>query len=630
MSEEGFKRKLTAILSADVVGYSRLMEDNEDATIQILSIYRDSISTLVQQHRGRVVDMTGDNLMAEFSSVVEAVKCAVETQKEMSERNAKLPENRRMSFRIGINLGDIIEEDERIYGGGVNVAARLEGLAEAGGICISRTTYDQIKNKLELGYEYLGEHSVKNISEPIHVYKVLMEPETAGKVIGEKRKLIKWIALVAAILLIVIIGAVGSWFYNLRPSTRHEPASLDRMAFPLPDKPSIAVLPFNNLSEETNQEYIADGLTENIIAALSTISEMFVIARNSTSVYRDKPVKIQQVSEELGVQYVLVGSVQKSGDNLRITAQLIDATTGYHLWTARYDRKLKDLFALQDEITLKIINALAVSLTEGEQAAMRRTTENFVAWGYCTKGIGLFEHFSKEYNRLAREYLEKAVTIDPKYAIAWTMLAWVHVIDAWFGFSESPSESIERAVALAKKAAALGGTQPELYSLWSTIYLNQGQYEKAIDAGRKAIANGPNNALSHVLLAYVMLFAGKFNEAVLFAERSIRLTPYSPDWYLAILGQAYRQAGRFNEALAAFSKALDRSQKDNRNPMASLIGLTDVSVQLGREEQAVSYAADVMKISPDFSFKHFHQVYPYKDPAYLNQILANLRKAGLK
>ena len=285
---------------------------------------------------------------------------------------------------------------------------------------------------------------------------------------------------------------------------------------------------------------------------------------------------------------------------------------------------------LQDEITLKIIKALAVKLTEGEQAAIRRTTENFEAWGYCVKGVTLFEHFSEKDNIQARKYLEKAVMIDPEYAFAWTMLAWVHVIDAWFGFSKSPSESIAKAEKLARKAAALGEPQSELYTLWSTIHLNRREYEKAVEAGRKAIVNGPNNALSHVLLAYVMLFAGEFNEAVFHAEKAVRLTPYCPDWYLTILGQSYRQAGRFKEAFAAFKKALDRSRKDKSNPMASLLGLTDVSMALGREAEARVYAAQVMKISPDFSFKYFHHVYPYKNPDYLESIVANLRKAGLK
>jgi adenylate cyclase len=255
MAEEGFKRKLTTILSADVVGYSRLMEDNEEATIQTLNTYRNSMSTLIEQHSGRVVDMTGDNLMAEFSSVVDAVKCAVEAQKEIGERNADLPENRRMLFRIGVNLGDIIEEGDRIYGDGVNIAARLEGLAEGGGICISGTAYDQLKNKLELGYEYLGEHNVKNIATPVRVYKALMEPEAVGKIIGEKRKTKRWMAVAAAV--IILIGLAG-WYLYIKQSKRIEPASVEKMAYPLPDKPSIAVLPFDNLSGDSEQEYFCN------------------------------------------------------------------------------------------------------------------------------------------------------------------------------------------------------------------------------------------------------------------------------------------------------------------------------------------------------------------------------------
>jgi TolB-like protein/class 3 adenylate cyclase len=371
MAEEGFKRKLTAILSADVVGYSRLMENNEEATIKSINAYRKSISTLVEQHRGRVVDSPGDNVLAEFSSVVDAVKCAVEIQKELSECNAELPENRRMLFRIGVNLGDVVEEDHRIYGDGVNIAARLESLAEAGGICISRTAYGQIKNKLTLGYEYLGEHSVKNISEPVHVYKVLMDADAAGKVIGEKRFLGRFsrrTAMAAIIILVIVAGGLIGWNIYLQQSKKVEPASMEKMAYPLPDKPSIAVLAFNNLSGDPAQEYFNDGISEDIITALSKIPKMFVIARNSSFTYKGKPVKVQQVAEELGVRYVLEGSVRKTGEKVRINAQLIDAQTGRHLWAEKYDRELKDILALQDEITKSIITELQVKLTEGEQA----------------------------------------------------------------------------------------------------------------------------------------------------------------------------------------------------------------------------------------------------------------------
>jgi len=386
MTTQEVKRKLTAILSADVKGYSRLMGENEVGTIRTLNAYKEMMSNLIQHHHGRVVDAPGDNLLAEFGSVVDAVECAVEIQKELKSRNAEFPENRRMEFRIGINLGDVVEEGEKIFGDGVNIAARMEGLAEAGGICISGTVYEHIKNKLALGYEYLGEQTVKNIAEPVRVYKVLMEPGAAGKVIGERKaKPKQWqraaIGLMAVV--IVIIAAFVIWKFYItpapqpevtpkekiaaplpeKPSTlppsvevapkekvtppttekvtklapplppKMEVASKYRMAFPLPDKPSIAVLPFVNMSGDPKKEYLSDGITDEIINAFSKIPHVFVIARNSTFTYKGKPVKVQQVAEEMGVRYVLEGSVQWSGDRVRITAQLIDALTGHHIFS---------------------------------------------------------------------------------------------------------------------------------------------------------------------------------------------------------------------------------------------------------------------------------------------------------
>ena len=378
MADEGFKRKLTAILSADVEGYSRLMGEDETATVQILKAYREVMTFHIQQHRGRVVDSPGDNLLAEFGSVVDALDCAVKIQHELKAKNSELPEKSRMEFRIGINLGDVIEDEERIYGDGVNIAARVESLSDSGGICISGTAYDQIAKKLPLGYEYIGEQTVKNIEKPIRVYRVLMDPEAAGKVIGEKRPISRqwrW----AAVALFVVVGALAIWNFYLRPP--FEPASVEQMAYPLPDKPSIAVLPFNNMSEDPKQEYFSDGITEEIITSLSKTDQLFVIARNSTFIYKGKPVKVKQVAEELGVRYVLEGSVRKSEDRVRITAQLIDATAGHHLWAERYDRDLKDIFALQDEITMKIVTALRIKLTEGEQARM---------WGKKHKNLDVF------------------------------------------------------------------------------------------------------------------------------------------------------------------------------------------------------------------------------------------------
>jgi len=371
MADKSLKRKLVAILHADIKGYSYLMDDNEEATVSTLTAYREVIGVLIQQHRGRVVHGSGDSLLAEFVSVVDAVQCAVKIQKELKTRNAELSEDRKVEFRIGINLGDVVEKDGDLHGDGVNIAARVEALADGGGICITRTAYDQVKNKLSLGYEYLGEHTVKNIAEPVRVYRVMMEPEAAGKVVGEKRAKPGWwqMAALAVATLILITGAVAVLNLYLRPSEPPiEVASIEKMAFPLPDKPSIAVLPFDNLSGDPDQEYFSDGLTDQIIIGLSKVPHLFVIARNSTFTYKGKPVKVQKVSEDLGVKYVLEGSVQRTADRIRITAQFIDALTGNHLWAERYDRNLNDIFAVQDEITKKIITAMQVKLTVGEQA----------------------------------------------------------------------------------------------------------------------------------------------------------------------------------------------------------------------------------------------------------------------
>jgi len=342
------------------------MGDDERGTVETITAYRSIMTDLIGSHNGRVVDAKGDNLLAEFPSVVDAVQCAVQIQKELELKNIDLPEDRRMAFRIGVNLGDVIEKGDTIYGDGVNIAARMESLAEGGGICISGTAFDQVGKKLPLGYKFLGEQQVKNIDKPIRAYKVLFEPEAAGKVIGGRHrlKMWHWTAIFALVVLIALGGGLSIWELYVRPDIA--PASIEKMAYPLPDKPSIAVLPFDNMSKDPDQEYFSDGLSEDIIAALSQIPDLFVIARNSTFTYKGKPVKVQQVSEELGVQYVLEGSVRKSEDRIRVTAQLIDALSGKHVWAEKYDRELKDVFAVTDAITLKIVQQLQVKATKHE------------------------------------------------------------------------------------------------------------------------------------------------------------------------------------------------------------------------------------------------------------------------
>ncbi|MBW2428905.1 MAG: adenylate/guanylate cyclase domain-containing protein, partial [Deltaproteobacteria bacterium] len=390
MADQNFKRKLTAILSADVEGYSRLMDDDEEATVRTLTTYRIAITDLTQQFRGRVVDSPGDNILAEFSSVVDAVNCAVEIQKELAERNTELPYNRQMRFRIGVNLGDVIEEEGRIYGDGVNIAARVESLSEAGGICISGRAYDQIANKLGLEYENLGEHQVKNISTPIRVYGVLPYPGAAAHRDVQAKEVIrkKWrnVAIAAGAVVVVLAIAVGIWQFYLRPST-FEPASVEKMAYPLPDRPSLAVLPFVDISKDKKYEYLSDGITEDIITTLSKIPRLFVIARESVFEYKGKAVKVQQIGQELGVRHVLRGSIQKAGNRLRITGQLADAVTGQQVWAVHYDRPFVDLFALQDDITFNILEAMQVKLTEGDQTRIhRKCTRNMDAYIKISQG----------------------------------------------------------------------------------------------------------------------------------------------------------------------------------------------------------------------------------------------------
>ncbi len=631
MAEESFKRKLTAILSADVEGYSRLMGEDEDATIRTLTSYRELMTTLIQKHRGRVVDSPGDNLLAEFLSVVDGVRCAVEIQEELRVRNAELPENRRMIFRIGINLGDVVEEGERIYGDGINIAARVEGLAEGGGICISGTVYDSIKNKLSLGYESMGEHTVKNIKEPIRVYRMRIGPEAAALVVSKEKKpaVKRWQWAALATVVVLIVGAAAVWnFYFRLPSI--EPASIEKMAYPLPDKPSIAVLPFDNLSGVPDQDYLADGITENIIMALSSNPHMFVISRNSTFTYKGKAVKVQQVSEDLGVRYVLEGSIQKSGDRLRVNAQLIDALNGHHLWANRYDREMKALFVMQDEIAKEIGIALQVELTRGEQARVWHKTDSIEAWGYLNKASGHFTRFTREGNTKAQELFAQATKLDPRYAFAWTMLGWTHLMEVWLGYSSSPAQSLKKAFELGSKAAQIDQNHPEVHMLFANLYLTQKKFDQALAEGEKAIALGPNNAEDHYLFSRILIRTGRPEEAIIMAQKAIRLHPYYPARYLGVLATSYFMAGRYEEAVAKYEEFLKRDDKDTRWTWFAHLCMASACVRLEREEQAGKHAEEALKLNPRTSIESLRKFFSgFKYPETMDPVLDDLKKAGI-
>ena len=630
MAEEGFKRKLTAVLSADAVGYSRLMAEDEAATVKTLATYREIMSSLIKQHRGRVVDSPGDNLLAEFSSVVDAVQCAVAVQNEFETRNAELAENRRMEFRIGINLGDVIDEKERIYGDGVNVAARLEALADPGGICVSKTAFDQIETKLPLGYEYLGEQSVKNIPKPVGAYRVLMKPDAAGKVIGEKRflgKLSRKMALAAIIVLFIVAGGLIGWNIYLQQSKKVEPASIENMAYPLPDKPSIAVLPFDNLSGDPEQEYFIDGLTDQIISTISKLRNLFVIARNSTFVYKGKQVKVQKVAEDLGVRYVLEGSMQKTADRVRVIVKLIDVISGHQIWSERYDREIKDIFAIQDDITMEITKALRIELIDGEQARIwgKRETSNLEAYEKRLLGSDYNTKGTKEDNERARHFLKEAISLDPTYADAYAALGYCHFFDWRFQWGESPAKSLKMAYKCAQKAIALDDTLDNAHTLLGTIYLMKGQNEKAIAEGELALALSPNGAMNYAYMAGAMGLLGRWDESVEFGEKSIRLSPFPRIWYYHWLGRAYFMTGQYDEAIDTWKKALRISP----NYLSAHTFLAACYSSLDRQAEAAAAAKEVLRINPKFSLESYAKRLPYKNKTDIERYVAALRKAGL-
>lgn len=633
MNREGFKRKLTAILSADVKGYSRLMGEDEEATVRTLTSHREIMGTLIQKHQGRVVDSPGDNLLAEFASVLDAVRCAVEIQEELKARNAQLPEDRKMEFRIGINLGDVIEEGERIYGDGINIAARVEGLAEPGGICISGTVYEHIKDKLALWEEYLGEHNVKNIKHPVHVYRVRMEPGAEAPKVRiekiERPKPWKWAIFGAIAVLIVVVAAAAIWKFYFQPVTS-PPAEVTKekeQAFKLPDKPSIAVLPFVNMSDDPKQEYFSDGITEEIIMSLSKIPELFVIARNSTFVYKGKPVKIQQVSKDLGVRYVLEGSVRKAEDRIRIMAQLIDAKTGNHVWSERYDRDLKDIFALQDEITMKIMTALQVKLTEGHTVRFtERGTKNPEAYLKCSEARNQIIRFNKESNALAREKLKEAIALDPNYPAAYRFLASTHFMDIWLKTTDSPKRSMDEAIGFLKKAISLDASYGDAHAFLGFVLVYARQYEKAVAEAEKGVALSPNSASSYGYLGSVLRCVGRSEEAIQAYEKALRLNPFPPTKWIYGMGIAYLLTGQCQEAIERCLKAVHLEPKIIMNHAV----LTAVLGACGREKDARSQAEKLLKFRPNFSVDHFGKRLPMKSEADRELILNGLRKAGLK
>ena len=579
------KRRLAVILSADVAGYSRLMGADERATMDTLVAYRDVFRRHIANRDGRVVDTAGDSVLALFDSIVEAVQCAVDVQGELEVCNADLPEDRRMYFRVGVNLGDILEQDDgTIYGNGVNVAARLESLAEPGGIWLSGSAHEQVEGKTNRSFEDVGTHAVKNIARPVRAFRV-----TGGETSS---------ATAPA---------------RLRPSS---------------GRPSIAVLPFDNLSGDREQEYFADGMAEDLITALSRIRWLFVIARNSTFTYRGQAVDVKRVGQELGVRYVLEGSVRKGGDRVRITAQLIEATTGNHIWAKRYDRKLADIFEIQDELTEAIAGEIEPELAEVErERAHREPPENLSAWDCYQRGLWHLWQLAAGENAEAQRLLQQAADIDPGFAPAFAGIAYSHFIDAVLGFRDTVSEDLEKARQAALRAVAIDVKDATAHCVLGRVDTALGDHSSAIAELETAIDINPSFALAHYGLALCLLLTGHPEAAIREFELAEQLSPHDP--YLSLF-QAVRAAA--HSALGQFQQAEEYARRACRHPRASFWAYAHLAGALagqGKSEEARAAVSTLLEIQPDFSPTFFQRVWPNTDRTFRAGYFDLLREAGL-
>jgi len=632
VTNRNVQRKLAALISADVVGYSRLMGDDELGTIETLTAYRALMSNCIDQYHGRVVDSPGDNLLAEFPSVVHAIECAVEIQKKLEAQNKELPETRRMAFRIGVNLGDVVQDGDSIFGDGVNITARMEGLAEAGGICISGTAYDQVKNKLNFGYEFLGRQNVKNISDPVRAYRVLTRDKDAGtlkyKAKKDDPKHKRRVRLVMLGILIVFIVSMGVWRHQMEEKGKKPPIIrlLEKhRALKLPDKPSIAVLPFTNMSGDKEQDYFSDGITEDLITDLSQVSGLFVISRNSVFTYKGKTVKIEDVASDLGVRYVMEGSVRRANDQVRITAQLIDAKTGYHVWADRYDRDINDIFALQDEVTGKIVEALAVKLVGDERSRLtKKGTDNLAAYDLVLRGTSHLRRYTRESNEFAQKIFTQAAQLDPDYTAAYAGMVWTRLIAWIYGWSDDP-KLLDEALDLGRKAVSLDESSPQGHVILGDVYLWKKRHDEAIEQFEKAVSLNPNDADALSSLGGALVFSGLPEKALGYLEKAIRLNPNYPEYYIFNLGQAFFQLKMYEESVTALHKTVIK----NPNFMPAHYVLAACYGHLGKQEFAKTKAEEVRRMIPGFSIKGCFEILPFKYEDDFKHFAEGLRKAGL-
>jgi adenylate cyclase len=580
MAEERMERRLSAILAADIAGYSALMFADEARTVRDLKGHQAVVLPMIGEFAGRIIDTAGDGILAEFPSVVNAVECALAIQSKMAERNAAIEPDRRMQFRLGINIGDVVYDGARIYGDGINVAARLEGIAEAGGICISGKVYEEIDGRIDLVCHDIGEQQLKNIARRVRAYRVRLD--------------------------------------GIAPTAAPAPA--------LPAKPSIAVLPFLNMSGDPEQEFFADGITEDLITDLSKASGLFVIARNSSFAYKGRSVKVQEIGRDLGVRFVLEGSVRKAGNRVRITAQLIEAGNGGHLWAERFDRDLTDIFSTQDEVVEKIVGALAVTFTRGEQQRLhRRGTASVEAYETWLRARALLTRGTRESVAQAKAMYRRAIEIDGNFPAPHAGLSLAGISDYSSGWAADPARELDEAETWARRALELNDQDPVGHMALGNVLLWRRNHEGAIAEFRRMTELDPNFAQGHSATGMALMYAGRSADALQPIATSMRLDPHYPPVVLHFLAQANLSLGQYEVAAQLLRDRIGRNPatESSRMLLASCYG------HLGRLDDARATWAEILDINPDFSLMQRERVMPYKDAGDFRRIVEGLAKASL-
>ncbi len=617
---ESLPRKLAAILYADVAGYSLLTGEDEEGTHRKLSGYLDLISNSIKDHNGNVVHYAGDAVLADFTTVTEALSCAVNIQTDLKKKNAALPDGRKVQFRIGVNLGEVIVDRQDIYGDGVNVAARLESLAEPGGVCISQAARTAAGNKLPFDYHDIGEQSVKNIKEPVHAYQILFDDET--KAISRRKPSRKKIGAAAAVLTIAALVFYTLWTTEQSGPIESETAQSTSSA---QEQPSIAVLPFQTLSDEPGQDYFSDGVTNDIITDLSKFSNLMVIASNSVFTYKGKPVNIKEVGKELGVRYVLEGSIQKVGNKVRINAQLIDATTDHHMWADRYDFEIDDIFKVQDEITSTVVTSLRVILTEGEkELGAIHLTDSLEAYDLYLRGKTYLKGTKKAHLE-ARKLFNQAIKLDPEFSAAYAEKSFTYFSSFIMPMSRDP-RVVKGALAAALKAVEADDMLPLAHARLAWAYFSTRQHAKAVASARRAVALGPNDAEAHAQLGNILNWSGKPADGKQNIEKAMRLNPHYPYYYLFYLGQSHYLLGENDKAVELMNRVVTRAPYflPVRRHLAVLY------VENGEFKEAKKQTKEVLRIFPGASIEDERARCFYRwEPKLMKRFFTGLRKSGM-